>query len=371
MPHNLRLLIVVPLAVAFAACGSSIVGGGTTSTTSAGGGGEMTSASGTGGRATVGSSSVGGAGAGGVAATTSASASSAGGGGGMGGAPGTGGVAVTASSSAGGAGTGGAAATTSGSTSASTSGSSSASTSASTSVTTSASTGGFVCFNDADCPGNNTPCLTHTCSDGTCGASVVVAGADALTQTPGDCLKDQCDDQGNVVSTPDSTDVPGVGNPCVTGSCVGGVPTLTPLTGGACNQNGGNVCDSGACVECLSSSDCPGQNDCNFAVCVAGQCHLFPNAASCQNPPPCHESPALCTDSGCSYAGYKSIGTACPGGVCDFGVCETCAQFCVPPLPCQLLVCDSSGPLVACTYPSAPQGTSCPGGTCNGNGACL
>lgn len=202
--------------------------------------------------------------------------------------------------------------------------------------------------------------------------SLVAAGADALTQAPGDCQKDQCDGQGNVVPTVDSTDVPGAGNPCVTGSCVGGVATITPLTGGACNQNGGKICDSGACVQCSSSVDCPGQNDCTVAFCATGQCHLIADSIWCQSPPPCHEGPAFCTANGCSYTLVKSSGEACPGGVCVVSLgCVSCAQYCQPPLPCHVAVCVYGGVLVACTYPDAPQGTACPGGTCDGNGACL
>jgi hypothetical protein len=338
MAHDLRLLFAVPFTVGFAACGFSGVGGGTSTSTSGAGGG-TTSASGSGGGTTSASGSGGG--------TTSAS--------------GTGGGAAASSSSAGGAGAGGMASTTT------------SSTSASTAASTSASTGGFVCLARSDCPSGNAPCMVPTCTSGVCGMGPLAAGMDALMQTPGNCQKEQCDGQGNVVPTPDPTDIPGAGNPCVVGSCVGGIPKLTPLTGVACNQNGGKVCASGTCVECSSYLDCPGSNDCTIAGCFGGQCHLIPDSAACTNPPPCHETPAICGLDGCSYTSVKTGGAPCPGGACSAfnGNCTPCAQYCPPPLPCQLLVCTNNGALVACTYPSAPQGTSCPGGTCNGNGACL
>jgi hypothetical protein len=313
MAVDLRLFVVLPFAGAFAACGISSTG--TSGTSTAGAGGETASASGTGGGVTIGSSSAGGAG---------------------------------------GVGTGGAAASTS------------------ASASTTASTGGFICLTGSDCPGTDMPCTTRTCVSGACGTSLVAAGAAALTQPPGDCQKDQCDGQGNVISTPDPTDIPGVGNTCVVGACVADVPMVTPFTGTSCNENGGKVCDSGACVECLISSDCPGTNDCHETFCDAGQCKLITLLDACHFPPPCYQTPGFCGVDGCSY-GHDNTngGSPCPGGVCDTAQgCIPCAQYCDPPQPCHLYVCASSGP-VACTYPPVPQGTSCPGGTCDGNGTCL
>jgi hypothetical protein len=106
------------------------------------------------------------------------------------------------------------------------------------------------CNSPVDCAGTDTECHTRTCFSGICGVSFAPAGTLTSSQVQGDCLQNQCDGSGNVVTSVLVVDVPGDGNACTTGICLGDLPLTLPASAGtACNQNGGNVCSAdGACV---------------------------------------------------------------------------------------------------------------------------
>jgi hypothetical protein len=113
--------------------------------------------------------------------------------------------------------------------------------------------GNGVCVecNDAlDCPGSDTECQTRTCSSGTCGFSFTASGTPLASQTPGDCVEEQCDGAGGVVDAPLAGDLPVDGNECTEDLCTAGVPSNPGVASGtACTQNGGVACNGlGDCV---------------------------------------------------------------------------------------------------------------------------
>jgi hypothetical protein len=88
----------------------------------------------------------------------------------------------------------------------------------------------------------------------------------------------------------------------------------------------------------------------------------------CNNPPICHNTAgAGCLYGVCSYS-QDLPGGPCPGGVCQFGSCIACSTLCNQPPPCHLI--PTTCPGFGCSYPKAPAGTACAGGTCDGNGNC-
>jgi hypothetical protein len=135
------------------------------------------------------------------------------------------------------------------------------------------------CLKATDCPGQDTECATRTCTAGTCGFVFAPAGTPTSSQTAGDCQKNVCDGAGNVVSQVDDTDLPADdGNQCTAEVCTNGVPSYPSLPPGApCSQNGGVICDGqGTCLQCLSASDCPGQDtECQTRTCNGGTCGFF------------------------------------------------------------------------------------------------
>jgi len=66
-------------------------------------------------------------------------------------------------------------------------------------------------------------------------------------QTPGDCKQNQCDGAGLIVAVNENTDLPVDTNQCTNDVCTNGTPSNPPaMTGTACNQNGGTLCDNAA-----------------------------------------------------------------------------------------------------------------------------
>ncbi|MFO0660896.1 MAG: proprotein convertase P-domain-containing protein [Polyangiaceae bacterium] len=136
------------------------------------------------------------------------------------------------------------------------------------------------CVTKDDCPGTDDECKTRTCTSGACGFSFTTAGTAVSTQTPGDCLKNQCDGAGNIATVADGNDLPIDNNECTSDSCNAGTPSHGLIAAGApCTQNG-TVCDgSGSCVQCVNASTCPAApNECQTAVCTNGTCG-FDNVA--------------------------------------------------------------------------------------------
>lgn len=128
------------------------------------------------------------------------------------------------------------------------------------------------CLGAGDCLGQDTACRVRTCVAGACGHLDTPAGTPVGTQVAGDCHRVQCDGAGNQVNVVDDTDKPVDGHPCTNDICAGGVASNPPAASGTpCSQNGGTVCNSaGACVACVATSDCPGQDTpCKARSCSA------------------------------------------------------------------------------------------------------
>lgn len=256
------------------------------------------------------------------------------------------------------------------------------------------------CNTASDCPGQDNECQARTCNANVCGFSYTAAGTLTTTQTAGDCQKNTCDGAGNIVAGADDTDLPVDSSQCTNDICTAGVPSHPPLPSGTlCNQMGGMVCSgSGACVECLTASTCPGTDtDCKARTCTVGVCG-FGNAAagtvtSMQTAGDCLENQCdgngnsaptpkgtdlptddgnQCTDEVCT-AGVAShppaaVGTTCNqngGYVCSAS--STCVE-CVVGEDCADGVCTNN----VCAAPTctdgvknaAETGIDCGGGTC-------
>lgn len=133
------------------------------------------------------------------------------------------------------------------------------------------------CIKPTDCPGVDDECKKRTCTSGKCGVNHTPNGTPVSQQTAGDCKERRCNGAGAIVSVNLDSDTPNDNNPCTKDVCAGGVPSNPPETPGtACNANGGLVCDgSGACVECVAPTTCPGSDDeCKTRVCAGGKCDM-------------------------------------------------------------------------------------------------
>ncbi len=213
------------------------------------------------------------------------------------------------------------------------------------------------CLAATDCPGSETECQARTCTAGACGFAYVTAGTPVSAQTSGDCQQNVCDGSGAIVAQAQDSDLPNDGNQCTADTCVNGVPTLTAQPAGAtCSQNGGSQCNgTGACVECVAATDCPGSDtECSVRTCQSGVCGVA-NAPAGQ---PLTEQ----------------TGGDCQQTVCD-GSGGTLAQALDTDLPvdgnqCTQDVCTAGVP----SNPPASQGSTCGSGgagTCDGAGQCV
>jgi hypothetical protein len=157
------------------------------------------------------------------------------------------------------------------------------------------------CLVATDCPGADTECQVRACTAGVCGFTNINNGNPVLAQIPGDCMKSVCN-AGVATPQTDITDVPVDNNPCTQDVCTGGTPSNPPSPSGTtCNVNSGSVCNgTGACVQCVLASNCPGGPDtaCKTRTCsVGGTC-------------------------GFSFAGSGTLVTNAPLGNCQKDVCD-------------------------------------------------
>jgi hypothetical protein len=212
------------------------------------------------------------------------------------------------------------------------------------------------CNVPADC-GSDTACLARTCTAGSCGVSHATAGTFVSNPIAGDCHTDQCDGNGNVVSTIDDGDVPVDGLDCTADHCSGGVPSNPPLAvDTACSQSGGQVCDgAGACVGCNAPGQCPGSDTiCATRTCVLGLCgHSYATAGTFVSNPVAGDCHTNQCDGG--------------GGVVS-GVDDN--DLPVDGLQCTRDLCASGTP----SNPPVSAGTACSqsaGTMCNASGSCV
>ena len=123
------------------------------------------------------------------------------------------------------------------------------------------------CNLDQDCKLENELCREGLCQEGYCS---IINLPDSLqfNQIMGDCKKEKCDGNGNLISFNYNTDVPSI--PCYTCTCSNGNPINTPLPEGtSCSVNGGQACDGvGACVECVGNFQCPAGQTCQGHKCL-------------------------------------------------------------------------------------------------------
>lgn len=220
--------------------------------------------------------------------------------------------------------------------------------------------------------------------DGANTFSLQFVGTNALVDVPGHC--DPIGDPGlSSGATPDCVDSVGQGEPCVSnaqcdsGACVDGVCCESECAGGtsdclACSIAAGGsanglctprvantVCRVGDPITCNGTEVCDGVSSacppdgpspdgtpcilgfCTEAACEAGECVALPNAC---------DDGSSCTVDYClaSHGCYHEYSEQDNGAACD--VANPCAS--------------GSCLLGECLESPVPQGTPCPGGTCNG-----
>lgn len=223
------------------------------------------------------------------------------------------------------------------------------------------------CLSLTDCPGQDTECQARSCTAGVCGLTFTASGTPTAAQTPGDCHLTRCDGQGATTSAVDDTDLPVDANPCTVAACSNGTPSNPPLDAGvACGADGGLRCDGvGACVQCLSPTDCAGQDTgCQARTCAGGACGLaFADAGlatSAQVSGDCRQS--QCDGLGLVISVPLDTDLPVDGRQCTLDVC-TAGTPSNPPATAGAVcsqsggtMCDFSGTCVQCLVPS-----DCPG----------
>lgn len=167
--------------------------------------------------------------------------------------------------------------------------------------------------------GPNNECLTWACNDGFCSKNVLPVDTFTATQVPGDCKVRVCaDDQGNYGELISDTDVPVDSTACTDDVCNNGVPSNpNAMTGTACNDLGGKVCNgNGTCVQCVSDADCTAQ----MCVVALGECFPYSCSDTTENGietdvdcggncPPCGSGKAC------------AINLDCKSSMCSLNVC--------------------------------------------------
>jgi hypothetical protein len=207
------------------------------------------------------------------------------------------------------------------------------------------------CLVPETCPGQNNECQTRTCNGGSCGMTYTPVGTAVALQAGSDCKTNVCDGQGGITTVANDSDLQDDGNPCTTDSCSGGNPVHAPVAQGT-NCGGAFICNAtGSCVGCNSNGDCPGaNNECQSQVCAGNVCTTQYQPSGT---PVGVQASGDCTKSACDGAGNLVAmiddgdvpvdGNACTSDVCSSGTGSN---------------------------PPANAGAICPGGVCNGAGAC-
>ncbi|WP_437520753.1 hypothetical protein WME79_27710 [Sorangium sp. So ce726] len=182
----------------------------------------------------------------------------------------------------------------------------------------------------SDCPIPTTECVKATCEARCCGTTNVPDGTATMAgQTLGDCKQQVCGGNGGTTSINDNTDRP-ADDECNVGTCAGGTPGSSPKTAGTRCTTGGKVCDgSGACVGCLTSTDCTapqvcdpmGTRTCVDVSCTDGaqngsetdvDCGGIDDGSGCA---PCADNLECALDSDCA-SGYCNTAGRCATPSC-------------------------------------------------------
>lgn len=183
--------------------------------------------------------------------------------------------------------------------------------------------GGMVaCESPSECPGMDTECGTRTCEGGTCGVDAAPMGTVADSQTPGDCISNECNGSGAINGVPDDADLPNDDNDCTTDVCDRGIPDNVPLApetecdGGVCNADGN-------CVECITGAQCPLSNVCTDRfTCAPASCD-----DDVQNPGETDEDCGGTMCPACPIGDTCLLPTDCLSGECG-GIPLTCQESC-------------------------------------------
>ncbi|MEP7121144.1 MAG: hypothetical protein ABJE95_09550 [Byssovorax sp.] len=210
------------------------------------------------------------------------------------------------------------------------------------------------CTTPSECPGADTDCQTRSCKAKVCGFDYQPADTAAKVQVDHDCKQNVCNGAGLVSAAFDNADTLDDGNPCTQDGCLNGSDTHVNLAANApCPDGSKPFCNgSGACVECVTASTCPGQGDeCKTPTCVGGSCGFT----------------------------FKPMGTAlvfqidgdCHLGVCDGNGGQTQTAVDNDPQsdsnPCTTDTCAKGTTL----HTPVATGTACGGAkTCNAGGVC-
>ncbi|MDI1451100.1 hypothetical protein [Polyangium sp. 6x1] len=243
------------------------------------------------------------------------------------------------------------------------------------------------CNEAAQCDGTDDFCKVRTCVDHQCGWSYTPGGTDLPSgQTALDCKVVECDGQGTIVTSPDTTDKPVDGNECTDDVCsAAGVPSNPnrPVNA-ACDQNGGTVCNGAGVCKKGPAQGCGGAVECLSGHCVDGvccdaacsdtckACNVAGSVGTCTNVPVATEDAPTCTGTNaCDGAGTckKDSGQACAGagdcvsGFCVDGVCcnSACDAAC--------FACNLMGSVGACAPLVSAEDTN-PANACAGTRSC-
>lgn len=195
------------------------------------------------------------------------------------------------------------------------------------------------------CDQNRGQCNVCVPSSRMCaGEQVLTCSADGMTQQPMDCPATNC----NVAD-------------CVAGTCVNNAaPAGTKCNSGVCDANG-------ACVGCLSASDCRSDELCVASKCTPKTC--TPNAAVCTS----SGTLQICDATGAAIAASK----ACGPGLCNANgrSCYNCAPNARSCDGDSLVTCSADGSQTTkMQCPSRNDGcttATCIGGACMENGCPL
>jgi hypothetical protein len=208
------------------------------------------------------------------------------------------------------------------------------------------------CVDPTDCPGKENECAHRTCEASLCGMGFTAAGTAVAQQNTGDCKKVVCDGKGGLAEQNDDSDRPDDSNPCTDDACNAGVAGHTPAAVGK-SCGGTLTCDgNGNCTGCTGPGECPGlDTDCQTRGCSSGVCGFVYKVSGTPVPT---QTPADCKQSVCNGQGQVSV-IGDPSDPEDDGN------------PCTLDTCSSGTP----AHNDAAAGAPCPGGICDGNGACV
>ena len=244
-------------------------------------------------------------------------------------------------------------------------------TTSSTSGTTASGTGGTMgCVDAKSCPGADTECASRTCKAGMCGVDFAASGTVLLAQTVGDCKVAVCDGAGATTTANSAMDPFDDMNPCTDDLCMAGsLLNLPTVMGAPCaNATNGKFCDgNGACVECITGSDCASQL-CQLNKCVAASCldtvlNGMETDVDCGGGGTC----AKCTTNKLCLVGSDCADGICTGNHCAAPLCNDVSKNGTE----TDVDCGGVDGCPTCVAgKSCKAGTDCKGGQCTGS-VCL